>query len=543
MLTSAASTPFIPPLPSPGGRSIRPPVVPNAEPPADEPSWAREPMNHANYPTHYPGMGTPYMNYNNLAPAGYGGQGGQGFTPFIPSNPDLHPPPPSMGPQQTPGSYFAPPRGLPPQTPHHSGGQLSADYTGYPQGPPPPANPYAHAGTPWQQSVPMPGAYPPHQTPYAQQPMMAPPGTGYSMFQQQLPSQYGGPPQHPAAWGQAPGFGHMPPQTPAMGMGMGMGMGFGGMGQMPGAWGAPPPQATPWHGAGGGLPPAAPPAPPPAQGRPAAYGGAARGHNSEGWDLLGTNYDKFSADAQSGPTLEPFLLRRVRANLSINPLLQPAEDDLKRPYIEWNMLFPTARCHRSDDKPGRSWSAGRNDAATFPRVTTLRIISRGMPWLIEVNAQNPKAGVTCGELIEKICETLHTLVNKKEMKMAPNERAIHEAYWYNRSTDGYDVPGGRLGDGVRRIDWLLNNTAFGGIVRNDDLVRAQCGGALLPCTLEMKCEPRFTPEREKEEEAAREGREGRASHRSHRSSAAPSETSTRNSRSRSRQSIRVNITH
>lgn len=259
--------------------------------------------------------------------------------------------------------------------------------------------------------------------------------------------------------------------------------------------------------------------------------------------------------------LEPFLLKRVKAALHINPLLQPAEDDLKRPYLEWNMLFPTARCRRSDDKIGRSWSAGRNDSATFPRVTTLRIVCRGLPWMMEVNAQNPEVGVTCGELIEKICEMLHTLVNKKEMKMAPNERSIHDAYWYNRSTDGYDVPGGRLGDGVRRVDWLLNNTAFGGFVRNDELVRAQCGGAVLPCTFELRCEPRFTKEKEKQEEEARAERAERAeragraerthSHRSGHSghsghsehSEHSEEQSSRHSRSRSRQSIRVNITH
>ncbi|KZP16347.1 hypothetical protein FIBSPDRAFT_62175 [Athelia psychrophila] len=347
MLTSAANTPFIPPLPSPGGRSIRPPVVPNPE--VNEPSWAREPMNMANYPTQYPGMGTPYVSaYSNLAPSGYGGGGGQQFTPFIPPSADLHPAPsmggghhstpsmggghhisPSMGGgQQIPGSYFAAPRGLPPQTPHHGGGQLSADYTGYPQGPPPPGNPYAQgpppgnpyaqgpppgnpyaaAGTPWQTSVPMPGGFPP-QTPYsqpmhpqdprAQAHMMAPPGTGYSMFQQPLPGQYGGGGQHPAA---AAGWGGYP-QTPAMGMGFGMGgmgAGMGGMGAMPGGpqWGAPPPAATPWHGPSGQLPPAA--AGPPPGARPAAMGGSGpRGHASEGWDLVGTDYDRFSADAQS----------------------------------------------------------------------------------------------------------------------------------------------------------------------------------------------------------------------------------------------------
>lgn len=249
----------------------------------------------ANYPTHYPGMGTPFAGYQSLAPPGGGFVGGGGgavqhFTPFIPPQAELQPPM-MMAHQNTPGSYFAAPRGLPPQTPHHVGGQLSADYTGYPQGPPA-HNPYA--GTPWAQAAPMPpGAFP--HTPYTQpmQPQMMAPHTGYSMFQQ-LP--YGAQPQG-VAWGPVAGYGHVPP-TPVAGFGMPPMAGGGG------GWGGPP-QATPWQGQGQQLPPMGGP------GRPVAHGGGDRGRTSEGWDLLNTPFDRFNADAQCTSVDLPFSARQL----------------------------------------------------------------------------------------------------------------------------------------------------------------------------------------------------------------------------------------
>lgn len=146
-----------------------------------------------------------------------------------------------------------------------------------------------------------------------------------------------------------------------------------------------------------------------------------------------------------------------------------------------------------------------------------------------INALNRSVGVTCGEIIDAISDSLYRHVSRAEMQSTPNNRDITQTYWHNRSTAADDVPGGRLGDGVRRVDWLLHNTAFCGIVKNDDLVKAQCGGALLPCTFELKCESRFDPDPQlrEQERLGREERE-RLARRSR-------------SRSRSRTSPRVSI--
>jgi hypothetical protein len=135
--------------------------------------------------------------------------------------------------------------------------------------------------------------------------------------------------------------------------------------------------------------------------------------------------------------------------------------------------------------------------------------------------------VTCGELIDTISESLYKHVSKDEMSATSNSRAITSVYWHNRSTDALDVPGGRLGEGVRRVDWLLYSTAFGGIMKNDDVAKAQCGGVVLPCTFELKCETRFDPDQQLKEQD-RLDREERNARRS-------------TSRSRSRASPRVSI--
>jgi len=577
--TTPNATPFIPPLPSPGGGLLVPPVVPSHHPSqADNaPDWGSEPTMHSGAGAQY----TPYTPHTPFA-----------GTPYIPHMEDLHPPPlasaPPLAPATAPpGSYFPPPRNLPPNTHHDGANGLSADYTGYPTGPPgrgdgggppqgagpqsfrgggggppqgagpqnfrgggggppqgagpqnfrgggggPPqgADPQnfrgggpgfggghgfggAPPGTPWGPppwaGPPMPGAFP--YTPFAH-PQMMHPHTGYVPFQQPLPGAFGGHPNtpHPGSeWGPPVGYG---PYTPGYGMtGMPGGMG------------------TPWHG-GGGLPPGPQP-----QGMADRIGAklSEQWHRPDGWELDDNSSHKlrFTPGPNYGPVLEPFLLRAVNAQLFINPLLEPPDNGLKRPHIEWNMLFPTSTCHRSTDRKSQSWMVGREEPATFPRVTLVRLVCRNLPWMISVRAHNRSVGVTCGELIDDIWDNLYRHVSKEEMASSSKQRAITETYWYNRST-AHDVPGGRLGDGVRRVDWLLRHTGFGGIQRNDDVARAQSGGVVLPCTFELICEQKFAPDQDlRDHDSDHEHGSSRFSTRASRS----------RSRSRSRASPRVSI--
>lgn len=205
-----------------------------------------------------------------------------------------------------------------------------------------------------------------------------------------------------------------------------------------------------------------------------------------------------------GPVLEAFLVKVVKAKLELNPLLAPPPDDTERPYLKWNMLFPTAQCQKSDDPAIRSWSSGRGAPATWPRIKSLRLISRSFPWDIQVTATDPEDGVTCGDVIDAIHEFMYGRVSSSQLKNATPEhtRVISQAYHHNRST-AYGVPGGKLMNTLLRCDWLGQHTMFGGIVENKRLVKDLCGGSEFPCTFELKCVQRYpmTAEEIREHEA------------------------------------------
>lgn len=194
---------------------------------------------------------------------------------------------------------------------------------------------------------------------------------------------------------------------------------------------------------------------------------------------------KFSID---GPVLDPLLIPLLDVVLRINPLIQPALDDgpSNQVYLNWNMLFPTSSVHRSTDPDHVSWSNGRDAPATFPRLSMLRIVSVGLPWVIEVRAGPGNGGVTCGEVIERIGHELSKFSSSKDFgSLPPRERAdVTTAYKRNRSRS-HGVPGGALKEGMRRLDFLGSNTFFAGLAEDDRVAHHVCG-TLLPATLVLR---------------------------------------------------------
>jgi hypothetical protein len=194
---------------------------------------------------------------------------------------------------------------------------------------------------------------------------------------------------------------------------------------------------------------------------------------------------KFSID---GPVLDPLLIPLLDVRLRVNPLIQPALDDgsANQVYLNWNMLFPTSSVHRSADPDHVSWSKGRDAPATFPRLSMLRIVSAGLPWVIEVRAGPGNRGVTCGEVIERIGHEMSKFSSKMDFAcLPPRERAdVTAAYKHNRSRSN-GVPGGSLKEGMRRLDFLRANTFFAGIAEDDRIAHHVCG-TLLPATLVLR---------------------------------------------------------
>lgn len=204
-----------------------------------------------------------------------------------------------------------------------------------------------------------------------------------------------------------------------------------------------------------------------------------------------------------GPVLEPFLARVVSAKVRVNPLLAPPADT-QEDYLRWNMLFHTSNCYRTTESR-RSWIKGRKAPATHPRLTYVRVISRTFPWMIHIRAQDKSIGVTCGEILDGLAAYLHGDVAKKEWESVnrSKRRTIWSAYQHNRSTDP-NVPGGGLGEPLKRLDWLGHETRFGGLVANEQFVAEHCGD-VLPATFELKCTRSYPlTQQELEEQRARQ---------------------------------------
>lgn len=384
-------------------------------------------------------------------------------TPFIP---------PPMAP---PGSYYmptvqlpdsAPPAGPPPSHapgPQHYPPGVSSDWIG----PQPGQQPPAAYGTPY--GAPPPGMVP---SPWSNPMNMSTPYGSFAAYGQPLPptNQQGPPGGGPYA--QAPPPAHPPhgfaPQYATPGPQFAMPHGYP-MAYATPAW-VPAPMA---YAAPGPPPPAAPM--PPRQ--------PERLTRAERYDKIG----HFAAGPHYGPVLDPMLIKAVGAKLEINPLLMPLGDDDERPHLRWNMLFSTAHCHRSTDPTHRSWSNGRQEPATFPRITNLRLVSNVFPWILDVKATSPAVGVTCGDVIEQLSDHLQRRLRKEDYEGATGakRRAIRDAYHYNRSRNA-GVPGGQLGDGLKALDWLGPQTMFGGALVNESLVRDRFN-VVIPCMLELVC--------------------------------------------------------
>jgi hypothetical protein len=194
-----------------------------------------------------------------------------------------------------------------------------------------------------------------------------------------------------------------------------------------------------------------------------------------------------------GPVLTPFQLKIVDARLEINPLLLPVPEEGEQIHLKWNMLMPPSLVHRSDDHHQISWSKGRNEPATFPRITQLRITSSHFPWLIEVRAQDEEAGVTCGEVIDTIARAMDKLTSASDYNSLTKDKQamVNRAYRHNRSRSA-DVPGGRLGEGLKRMDFLCDLTAFGGLEADENIVHRTCS-VMLPGYVVLRCVKERTP--------------------------------------------------
>lgn len=180
---------------------------------------------------------------------------------------------------------------------------------------------------------------------------------------------------------------------------------------------------------------------------------------------------KFTAGPHYGPVLPAFLVHRLKVIIDLNPILLPMTDDMEREYLKWDIRHRTNTVQSSKDRGNTSWSRERDEPATWPRILSLSLVTRWAQFIISVHAHDESVGVTCGEVIEAISGFMSKRSSKDEFESLPKEksREITKAYYYNRST-APSAPGGALGQGMLKMDFMGDQTMFGGIKENPRLV-------------------------------------------------------------------------
>jgi len=112
----------------------------------------------------------------------------------------------------------------------------------------------------------------------------------------------------------------------------------------------------------------------------------------------------------------------------------------------------------------------------LPRLETLTLISEHFPWLINIRASDADIGVTCADVMEALHKDLHKSFSKDEVNKWSKGRLekISAVYHYNRQAKE-GVPGGALGKGFRRVDYLSEYTIFDGIEYDEAMARERFG--------------------------------------------------------------------
>jgi hypothetical protein len=195
---------------------------------------------------------------------------------------------------------------------------------------------------------------------------------------------------------------------------------------------------------------------------------------------------------KDGVVLDPLQFTVLKAKVAVNPLLMPTtDDDPRKKSIIWNVLFDTNSAHLSTDRSSRSWNEGRDEPATFPRLTAIRLCSPCFPWIIDVSNEH---GVTCGDVLDRLYEFFNRIIDKGEWDSFPDpfKASVGAAYKWNRST-ARGAPGGRYyGPAIKRGDILRTYTVWKGLVCDDKYVADQMGTPP-GCTLVVVLESREPP--------------------------------------------------
>ena len=182
------------------------------------------------------------------------------------------------------------------------------------------------------------------------------------------------------------------------------------------------------------------------------------------------------AHLTDGPVYNARMATLLDTTFEVNPVLRhlPPQSDDNR--LEYNILFSLSTASLFKDKQEISWVDGRDEPAVLPRLETLTLISEHFPWMIHVKASDVDVGVTCADVMEALYKDLHKSFSRDEVNRWSKGRLdkISAVYHYNRQAKE-GVPGGALGKGFRRVDYLSEYTIFDGIQYDEAMARERFG--------------------------------------------------------------------
>jgi hypothetical protein len=177
----------------------------------------------------------------------------------------------------------------------------------------------------------------------------------------------------------------------------------------------------------------------------------------------------------------------LKLKIQVNPLLMTRSKDDTGVFLKWDMLWASSSCLRSDNPPNYPWMQGRNEPATFPRLSALQIVSNAFPWTVDIMALDEDIGVTCGDVIDSLDSYLHRPFKWRDLDALPTHKtnAVMATYRLNRTAIN-EGPEERLGEDICFVDWLGKDTIFGGINLNEEVVEEYYG---IPTIFELRCNP------------------------------------------------------
>jgi len=119
---------------------------------------------------------------------------------------------------------------------------------------------------------------------------------------------------------------------------------------------------------------------------------------------------------------------------------------------------------------------------TQPNISSMKIISKLFPWEIDVSSGSPNVPVTVEDLINAVHETLQKHITNPEWWIVTQDvrDRVTKSYIVNCEAPNVEKRGRRLvtkarnrKEGLRRIDWLLDNCVMKGLVKDDTFAKSR----------------------------------------------------------------------